>query len=62
MGGATGDFDAGVIRLQASQTKTRKPRTLPIYGDMPRWLEGLRAKAPADFRLGLLWRAQPPRG
>lgn len=31
------DFDAGVIRLPASQTKTKKPRTLPIYGDMRRW-------------------------
>jgi len=31
------DLDAGVIRLPASQTKTKKPRTLPIYGDMRRW-------------------------
>jgi integrase len=56
------DFDAGVIRLSASQTKTRKPRTLPIYGDMPRWLEGPAREGPGRLRLGLLWRAQPPRG
>jgi integrase len=42
------DFDGGVIRLPASQTKTKKARTLPIYGDMRRWLEGLRATCPAD--------------
>jgi integrase len=42
------DFDAGLIRLPATQTKTKKPRTLPIYGDMWRCLEGLRATCPAD--------------
>jgi integrase len=42
------DFDGGVIRLPANQTKTKKPRTLPIYGDMRRWLEHQRATCPAD--------------
>jgi integrase len=42
------DFDGGAIRLPASQTKTKKPRTLPIYGDMRRWLEHQRATCPAD--------------
>jgi integrase len=42
------DFDSSVIRLPASQTKTKKPRTLPIYGDMRRWLEHQRATCPAD--------------
>jgi integrase len=37
-----------MIRLPASQTKTKKPRTLPIYGDMRRWLEHQRATCPAD--------------
>ena len=42
------DLDGGAIRLPASQTKTKKPRTLPIYGDMRRWLEHQRATCPAD--------------
>jgi integrase len=42
------DFDGGAIRLPASQTKTKKPRTLPIYGDMRRWLEHQRATCPPD--------------
>jgi len=33
------DFAGGLIRLPASQTKNKRPRTLPIYGDMRRWLE-----------------------
>lgn len=41
------DFEGGVIRLPASQTKTKKARTLPIYGDMRRWLENQRATCPA---------------
>jgi integrase len=32
------DFDARVIRLTAGQTKSKKPRSVPIYGDMERWL------------------------
>jgi integrase len=32
------DFDAMVIRLHADQTKGKVARTLPIYGDMKRWL------------------------
>src|ERR1035438_6982909 len=42
------DFDGNVIRLPASQTKTKKACTLPIYGDMRRWLEHQRATCPAD--------------
>jgi len=33
------DLEASLIRLPADQTKTKKARTLPIYGDMRRWLE-----------------------
>jgi integrase len=42
------DWDAGLIRLAGKQTKNGKPRTLPIYGDMRRWLEEQRAKCPVD--------------
>lgn len=33
------DTAAGEIRLSGPQTKNKKPRTLPIYGDMGTWLE-----------------------
>ena len=39
------DFESAVIRLTAGQTKGRKARTLPIYGDMARWLEIQRESA-----------------
>jgi integrase len=42
------DLNAGVIRLSASQTKTEKARTLPIYGDMRRWLEHRRSTCPPN--------------
>src|SRR5581483_987629 len=41
------DFDSRLIRLEARQTKGKKPRTLPIYGDMRRWLEHQRDTCPA---------------
>jgi len=45
------DAEAGLIRLSAGQTKGKKPRTLPIYGDMRRWLERQRESCPA----GSVW-------
>src|ERR1017187_6818465 len=42
------DSEAGLIRLSAGQTKGKKPRTLPIYGDMRRWLERQRESCPAS--------------
>jgi integrase len=32
------DFVAGEIRLSGPQTKNRRPRTVPIYGEMREWL------------------------
>jgi integrase len=32
------DFDARLITLSGVQTKNKKPRTLPIYGEMETWL------------------------
>jgi integrase len=40
------DLNGRVIRLPGSQTKNKKARTLPIYGDMPRWLEHQRKTCP----------------
>ena len=47
------DVEAGLIRLSAGQTKGKKPRTLPIYGDMRRWLERQRESCPAARSRGL---------
>ena len=41
------DLEGEAIRLPASMTKTKRPRTLPIYGDMCRWLERQRETCPA---------------
>jgi integrase len=41
------DFESGLIRLEAGQTKTKRPRALPIYGDMRRWLKQQRETSPA---------------
>jgi integrase len=40
------DFESDLIRLSAGQTKAKKARTLPIYGDMRRWLEHQRETLP----------------
>jgi integrase len=40
------DFAAGLIRLSGNQTKNKRPRTLPIYGEMRRWLEHQRSTCP----------------
>jgi integrase len=40
------DFDASVIRLSAGQTKGKKPRTLPIYGDMEKLLRSQEHECP----------------
>jgi integrase len=45
------DLDAGSIRFERKQTKGKKPRTVPIYGDMERWL-----RAQMENRVdGCLW-------
>jgi integrase len=41
------DFDGGLIRLSVAQTKGKKARVLPIYGEMRRWLEHQRKTCPA---------------
>jgi integrase len=42
------DFERGLIRLEAFNTKTRKARVLPIYGEMRAWLEMARAERDAN--------------
>ena len=43
------DLNGRVIRLPASKTKNKKARTLPIYGDMRRWLKHQRATCPPGY-------------
>ncbi len=38
------DLMAGEIRLAGPQTKNRRPRTLPVYGEMRTWIEWQRAE------------------
>jgi integrase len=40
------DFEAGLIALPGAQTKNKKPRSLPIYGDMETWLRVQYANRP----------------
>lgn len=41
------DFEEGRIWLEKSQTKTKKARSLPIYGEMEHWLRYQIERAPA---------------
>jgi integrase len=41
------DLEAGEIRLFRHQTKSKKPRTVPIYGEMKEWLQLLREEREA---------------
>lgn len=42
------DLDANEIRIEKRQAKGKKPRTLPIYGDMKEWLERQREFSKGD--------------
>lgn len=52
------DFDEARIRLEVKQTKGKRARTLPIYGDMERWLRLQIDNAPK----GCPWVFYGPRG
>jgi integrase len=54
------DFDARVIRLTAGQTKGKKPRCLPIYGDMERWLRLQQRECPKECSFVFLACATAP--
>jgi integrase len=42
------DFESAQIRLTKAQTKGKRARTLPIYGDMEAWLKSQFAKHAPD--------------
>ena len=56
------DFEAGVIRLFASQTKGKVARTLPIYGEMEHWLRIQQAKPSTPAQWVFLGRLDRPVG
>jgi len=41
------DLEARVIRIQKAHTKTKKTRIIPVYADMPEWLEWQLKRVPA---------------
>ena len=42
------DFEGGMIRIPGALTKNKKPRAIPIYGDMRPWLERQRDTCPEE--------------
>ena len=50
------DFEAGLIRLEQGQTKGKRPRTLPIYGEMDWWLWRQKNDAIPDCPWVFHWR------
>jgi integrase len=53
------DLVAGEIRIQKVQAKGKKPRTLPIYGDMMEWLEWQAKQCAEGCDLVFHWNAKP---
>ena len=53
------DLEAGVIRIQRSQAKGKKPRTLPIYGDMVEWLKWQASRQVEGCDLVFHWNGKP---
>lgn len=53
------DFDAGLIHLTARQTKGKAARSLPIYGDMERWLRTQWETRAPDCPWVFHWRGKP---
>jgi integrase len=50
---------AGEIRIQRRQAKGKRPRTLPIYGDMREWLEWQWERRVAECTLVFHWNGKP---
>jgi integrase len=53
------DLEAGEIRIQGSQAKAKRPRTLPIYGDMAEWLHWHAKQRVAGCDLVFHWNGKP---
>lgn len=53
------DLESREIRLEKGQTKGKKPRTLPIYGDMVHWLEWQAEQRVPGCDLVFHWKGKP---
>lgn len=53
------DLESREIRIQTSQAKGKKPRTLPIYGDMVEWLEWQARRRAPGCDLVFHWNGKP---
>jgi integrase len=53
------DLDAREIRIQKAQAKGKKPRTLPIYGDMDEWLTRQAGQRAEGCDLVFHWNGKP---
>lgn len=54
------DRESNVIRIPGALTKNGCARTLPIYGDMGRWLDGQRERCPAENPYVFFGRSRRP--
>lgn len=53
------DFAGGGVRLERKQTKGKRPRILPIYGDMESWLRRQREGCPQSCPWVFFYRGRP---
>jgi integrase len=53
------DLEASEIRIQKAQAKGKKPRTLPIYGDMVEWLKWQAKHRALGCDLVFHWNGKP---
>jgi integrase len=53
------DFEARQIKLTVGQTKGKRARTVPIYGDMETWLQRQRAGCGPDCPWVFYWHGRP---
>ena len=53
------DLEARQIRIQGTQAKAKRPRTLPIYGDMAEWLQWQAKQRVTECDLVFHWNGKP---
>ena len=53
------DLDAAEIRIERRQAKGKRPRTLPIYGEMREWLEWQAERRAPGCDLVFHWKGKP---
>jgi integrase len=53
------DLNAGEIRIERRQAKGKRPRTIPIYGEMREWLEWQAERRAPGCDLVFHWKGKP---